>query len=283
MLCWIAKFWNVLELFTPVQNNYKQESEGADILGNLLNWWHWCFQLLDSKLINKKICLFFFSFFQTDRTIVYVQSARTHRHNICSLLYLSTYTFWKPTLICAMDLFCFDFCLLSCYVTLSVNSTYIHSVNYVKAAFTLTFAVASIFSGSTRVRSRPINCTAPPSSGSVSQIMCSMIRLIKRMSWKANNYEFMCTIVINGHRSHLSCCLCVYTYIIILLWFLHDELSYHGGVVFHQIREDICGCPTHLNIVHSLFKINICIIFISRFLICTPGNFEMYFKIVQKE
>lgn len=183
ILCWIANFFNVLELFTPVQKNYKQESEAADILANLLNWWQWCFQLLDSNLINKEICLLFFF---TDRIIVFVQSARTHRHNICSLLYLSTYTFWKPTLICAMDLFCFVL-IFVCF-TVSVNSTYIHSGNYVKAAFTLTFAVASIFSGSTRVRSRPINCTAPPSSGSVSQIMCSMIRLIKRMSWKANKF-----------------------------------------------------------------------------------------------
>lgn len=53
----------------------------------------------------------------------------------------------------------------------------------------LTFAVASIFSGSTKVRNRPINCTAPPSSGSVSQIMCSMMRLIKRMSCRANKQQ----------------------------------------------------------------------------------------------
>lgn len=55
-----------------------------------------------------------------------------------------------------------------------------------RASHKLTFAVASMFSGSTSVRSRPISCTAPPSSGSVSQIMCSMIRLIRRMSWWGN-------------------------------------------------------------------------------------------------
>lgn len=46
----------------------------------------------------------------------------------------------------------------------------------------LTLAVASMFSGSTSVLSSPISCTAPPSSGSVSQIMCSMIRLINKIS-----------------------------------------------------------------------------------------------------
>lgn len=113
----------------------------------------------------------------------------------------------------------------------------------------LTFAVASMFSGSTRVRSRPISCTAPPSSGSVSQIMCSMIRLIRRMSCKANNQSVL------THKSfcHISDWLCWWTHVIILLRLLHDELSYHGGVVLHQIRENICGCPTHLNVIHSLF------------------------------
>lgn len=46
----------------------------------------------------------------------------------------------------------------------------------------LTLAVASIFSGSIRVLSSPINWTAPPSSGSVSQIICSMTTLMRRMS-----------------------------------------------------------------------------------------------------
>lgn len=123
----------------------------------------------------------------------------------------------------------------------------------------LTFAVASMFSGSTRVRSSPISCTAPPSSGSVSQIMCSMIRLIRRMSWKANKkllvtqHSFISTCVVYISFSDISSWLCSYTHIIILLRLLHDELSYHRGVVLHQIRENICGCPTHLNIIHSLY------------------------------
>ncbi len=118
----------------------------------------------------------------------------------------------------------------------------------------LTFAVASMFSGSTRVRSRPISCTAPPSSGSVSQIMCSMIRLIRRMSWKASK-KLLATQHVHIYASVIYFCLsdCWYTHIIILLRLLHHKLSYHGGVVLHQIRENICGCPTHLNIIHSLF------------------------------
>lgn len=46
--------------------------------------------------------------------------------------------------------------------------------------------------------------------------------------------------------------LCFYTHVIVLLRLLHDEFSYHGGVVLHQIGENICGCPAHLNIIHSL-------------------------------
>lgn len=49
--------------------------------------------------------------------------------------------------------------------------------------YLLTLAVASIFSGSTKVRNKPISWTAPPSSGSVSQIMCSMMRLMSKISW----------------------------------------------------------------------------------------------------
>lgn len=42
------------------------------------------------------------------------------------------------------------------------------------------------------------------------------------------------------------------THVVVLLGLLHDKFSYHGGVVLHQIGEDICGRPPHLNVIHSL-------------------------------
>lgn len=116
----------------------------------------------------------------------------------------------------------------------------------------LTFAVASMFSGSTKVRSRPMSWTAPPSSGSVSQIMCSMIRLIRRMSYGAMNETWLekcqrrssVPSPAGGHSGN--------THIVVLLGLLHDKFSYHRGVVLHQIGEDIRGSPTHLNVIHSL-------------------------------
>lgn len=69
-------------------------------------------------------------------------------------------------------------------VNVFLNSNQFDTLHYIYINTGLTLAVASMFSGSTSVLSNPINCTAPPNSGSVSQIMCSMIRFINRMSCK---------------------------------------------------------------------------------------------------
>jgi len=43
-------------------------------------------------------------------------------------------------------------------------------------------------------------------------------------------------------------------YVVRLLWFLHDKLPDHGGAEFHQVREDVCRCCPHLQVIHSLNK-----------------------------
>lgn len=48
----------------------------------------------------------------------------------------------------------------------------------------LTLVDASMFSGSMRVLSSPISCTAPPNSGSESQIICLITTFISRTSYK---------------------------------------------------------------------------------------------------
>lgn len=116
----------------------------------------------------------------------------------------------------------------------------------------LTFAVASMFSGSTKVRSRPMSCTAPPSSGSVSQIMCSMIRLIRRMSCGAAKRDSVVKASRTPARWAPPATSLGNTHVVVLLGLLHDKFSYHGGVVLHQIGEDVCGRPPHLNVIHSL-------------------------------
>lgn len=52
------------------------------------------------------------------------------------------------------------------------------------AAPLLTLVDASMFSGSMSVLSSPISWTAPPNSGSESQIICLITTLISRTSWK---------------------------------------------------------------------------------------------------
>lgn len=43
-------------------------------------------------------------------------------------------------------------------------------------------------------------------------------------------------------------------YVVRLLRFLHDKLPDHGGAEFHQVREDVCSCCPHLQVIHSLNK-----------------------------
>lgn len=45
---------------------------------------------------------------------------------------------------------------------------------------------------------------------------------------------------------------CLDAYIIRLLWLLHDKLPDHGGTELHQVREDVCSCCPHLQVVHTL-------------------------------
>lgn len=77
------------------------------------------------------------------------------------------------------------------------------------------------------------------------------MRLMRRISWRPNKSQQVKHLHLHspewytpGWRS---------TYIVVLLRLLHDKLSYHRGVVFHQIGKNIRCCSTNLNIIHSLF------------------------------
>jgi len=115
----------------------------------------------------------------------------------------------------------------------------------------LTLAVASMFSGSTSVRSRPISCTAPPSSGSVSQIMCSMIRLMRRMSYGVDRRQ----VKIGDMQQHL----CVLLHIVLCNTVIRSEdciahiNTYNTTYDLRPISSDISdGVLCINNITHTL-------------------------------
>lgn len=129
---------------------------------------------------------------------------------------------------------------------------------FIYCFFFLTLVDASMFSGSMRVLRSPISCTAPPNSGSESQIICLITTFISNTSYgKKKDCQFCkfnaeISVISNTQTGSLTSFLLAY--IICLLRFLHDKLSDHGGAEFHQVWEDVCRCSPHLQIIHSLNK-----------------------------